>query len=270
MKVLHIWNTAGVASLMSKSLRKHGIQSDVIMRTGYDPFNMCEYYGDELLNVGGSEFLREAIKKAEGYDIIHVHGIFKMMKRLRDAYPDKKLILQHHGTELTTGDIHELFNYYQYCDSIVTSTHDLFMFLNKFKIENTLIENAVDTDLFKPIEQSKFKDALMFDIRYVDTESSQRFVEKVSDWEYNLIDRETNHVSYTEMPLFLNKYSRFIDVKCYEWTNGIPGQAYSKTGREALACGLEVLNYRGKVVKGLPIKFTPEHQVNELINLYNK
>lgn len=268
MKVLHIWNTAGVASLISKNLNKNGIESDVIMRANYDPFGMTNYYNDTLLNVSGGSFITEAIKRAENYDIIHVHGIVKITQQLKERYPNKKIILQHHGTELTIGNMNELINYYRYCDEIITSTIDLHQILNNHLIQNTLIENAVDTDLFKPIAKNKFKPALMFNIRYVDTDASLKFVESVSDWKINLIDRESNSVPYHQMPELLNRYDKFIDVKCYEWTNGIPGQAHSKTGREALACGLEVLNYKGEIVKGLPIEYTPEYQVKKIVELY--
>ena len=270
MRVLHIWNTAGVGSLISKHLKRNNIDSVVLMRKGYDPFGMCEYYGDTELNMSGGSFISHAINTAKDFDIIHVHGLYRIVDRLRSIYPKKKIILQHHGTELTTGDINELIHYYKFVDEIITSTSDLNSYLNRYKIDNTLIENAVDTELFKPIERSKFKPALMFDIRYVDHDSSIAFAQSHCDWDINVIDRESNHVMYSEMPIFLNQYSKFIDVKCYEWTDFNPGQAYSKTGRESLACGLDVLNYKGEIVRGLPKEFTPEYQIKNIIDLYNR
>jgi hypothetical protein len=42
----------------------------------------------------------------------------------------------------------------------------------------------------------------------------------------------------------------------------------SKTGLEALACGLKVLNYKGEWMQGLPDKQKRENVVKQLIGLY--
>jgi hypothetical protein len=268
-KVLHIWNTAGVASLMSKHLRSNGYISDVIMRTGYDPFGMAEYYGDELLDLAATPFIEAALKKAKDYDIIHVHGLYRILPRLRSLYPNKKIILQHHGTELSNCTDNKLrLDSYKCCDSIICSTNDLSEILIKEQVDHYLVENAVDTDLFKPIDCDKKDNALYIDIRYIDNVSVYEYLLYNCKWEYDVLDREVFSVKYSEMPKLLNKYSKYIDVKMYEWTNGVAGKAYSKTGREALACGLEVFNYNGEIVKGLPKEFTPEYQLKQLIKIY--
>lgn len=271
IKILHVWNTAGVASLMRKHLLKNGYESDVMMRIGYDPFGMCEYYGVKLLNIGGNAFINEVIKRAESYDIIHVHGIWQIVERLKKKYKSKKIILQHHGTELSKCQNNsERINSYKYCDEIICSTSDLSLILKYENIKHHLIENAVDTCLFNSnnINQNKYKDALLFDIRYTDLELTKQFVKSNSDWSLMIVDRELNFIKYTEFPLFLSRFDKYVDVKIYDWLNGMPGKAYSKTGREALSCGLSVLNYKGEIVSGLPDEFKPEYMIDKLIHLY--
>ena len=271
MKVLHIWNTAGVASLMSKHLRMKGHISDVTMRTGYDPFGMAEYYGDNLVNLGGKAFIDNSIKLAEKYNVIHVHGIWQIIPRLKKEYPNKKIILQHHGTELTRcEDNQSRIDTYKHCHAILCSTGDLSEQLKYEAVDHVVLENAVDTDLFKPEKNktNKYKPALMFNIRYVDTDLVKQFVRANTDWDLHVVNREQKYVMYSEMPQLLHKYDKYVDVKIYEWLNNKPGEAFSKTGREALACGLKVLNYKGEIVEGLPEEYTPKYMVEKLINIY--
>lgn len=271
IKVLHIWNTAGVASLMVKHLNKNGFKSDVIMREGYDPFGMSEYYNHKLLNLSGGQFIKYAIDRSSEYDIIHIHGIWKLAEPIKKKYPNKKVILQHHGTELTNCiNNSERINSYQYCDKVLCSTVDLSVRLNYDRIEHEVLENAVDTDLFKPIDNIKIDKALLFSIRYTDLELTKEFVKSNTDWNTHIIDREKEFIKYSGMPYLFSKFTKYVDVKIYEWLNNKPGEAYSKTGREALACGLEVLNYKGEIVKGLPEEYTPEFMVNKLIRIYSE
>ena len=43
----------------------------------------------------------------------------------------------------------------------------------------------------------------------------------------------------------------------------------SKTGLEALACGLQVLNHELKYVKGLPEEHKPEVVASKMLDIYN-
>ena len=193
------------------------------MFPSHDPWGMCNHYGDQLLTLSGSEFLKHAVNMSAGYDILHVHGISRLPKVLRAMFPKKQIILQHHGTELTNCiDNSERLEAYSHCDSIICSTKDLSEFLKCETIEHTLIENAVDTDLFKPINCPKTDKALLFNIRYVDLNLVKTFTEVNTDWNYQVLDREQHSVSYGRMPALLNQYKKFIDVKIYDWTLGFP------------------------------------------------
>jgi hypothetical protein len=268
MKVLHIWNTAGVASLMAKSLRKNGFDCTVLMRESHDRFGFANLYGDELVNMSGGSFVEKVLKDAIEYDIIHVHSSFKLVHQLRKEYPTKKIILQYHGSELRNNDLNKLRIYNRCADEIITSTIDLHLYLNQNLIGNTLIDNAVDTDLFYDMDDIKKDNALMFNMKSIDEEKSLKIARSFIDWKILVINREKNFIKYEDMPEALNRFKYYVDIKVGLLMNGKPSEAISKTGREALACGLEILTYKGEVIKGLPDKYTPQH--NKLINLYNR
>jgi len=266
MKILHIWNTAGVASLLASTQRKYGHDASVFMRSSHDPYMFTSYYGGQTLNMSGGEFIREAIKEAKDYDIIHVHASYRILERLREEYPLKTIVLQHHGRELTTGDLEEVFKSYAYCDSIITSTHDLHELLNNKGIKNHYIPNAVDTNLFKPDNQDK-NGALFINTKYIDTNSMLDFIGSIP-YDIYVMERELEKLTFDRMPKLLNQFELYIDVKCPEFTNYKPVQAYSRTGLEALSCGLSVLNYKGDIVRGLAAKHTPEAQFIDVLSVY--
>lgn len=269
--VLHIWNIAGVASLMSKELKRNGYKSEVISRDGYDPFNIGIFYGDTPLKTDSRRYISNCLHRAYSYDIIHVHALYKIIPQLRNLYPFKKIVLQYHGTELTQCIDKPLrIKAQSLVDNIICSTQDLHKILNNEGTNNTLIDNAVDTDHFKPIPTNKKDNALKFDIRYINTPAVENYLKNHCEWEYETIDRELNPIMYKDLPNILNSYNRYIDIKLYDWEKVTPHQALSKTARECLSCGLEVFTYNNKVIKGLPIEYTPEYMIKRLISLYEE
>ena len=100
MKILHVWDQAGVACILAKQHRKQGHEVRILKRAGYDPFGISQFYGEPLLDMDGKSFLKFAVKQADGYDAVHVHSIYKIIPDLRKKYPDKKLVLHYHGSEV--------------------------------------------------------------------------------------------------------------------------------------------------------------------------
>ena len=240
------------------------MESDVITRASHDLFGYTEYYDGTPLDMTSNEFKKYAIQLSASYDVIHVHSAFKLCKELREGNPRKKIILHHHGTDLSQTPFLYLLTFYKYVDEIITSTPDISKILDDKGVKNTLILNPVDTDIFKPDNQPKAK-ALYLSTRHIDTDKALDFYNL--DIEVDVIDRETNYVPCYEMPNLLNKYTHYIDVKCPEWLDE-PVQAYSKTGMEALACGLKVFNYKGVVVEGLRPEQQPQYMVERINKLY--
>lgn len=281
-KVLHIWDTAGVASLLSRELRKRGYTSDVIMRGIHDPYGMTKYYGNDTVELDGYPFKMHCKKKAYDYGIIHMHGTYELVGEYKKLFPNKKIVLHFHGTNLINPrDEQELVDNAKLADAIIVATPDLIPHVEKRPElpKPTLCLNAVDTDLFKPMPeiQTITSNAVYVTIRYIDLPVVEKYLKENCPWKYEIFDRDggktlgskDNGTPFYEMPKFYNKYEKLIDVKIYNYSDDKePAQAWSKTGLEALACGLEVYNHKGEIVKGLPEEFTPEYQCDTMIKVY--
>lgn len=201
---------------MAKTQNANGHQADVISRTGFDPFEMGKFYGHEPMDITATELFREVINRADQYDIVHVHGLYKWCQAIKST--GVKVILQHHGTELSQCKSPlERRIAYKYCDEVIVSTQDLGKILDFEELPYKLVENAADTDHFKPLPHDKSHKALLFDIRYIDTEKVINYLEDKCPWEYEIVDRELVGVNYKRMPHILNRYLRYIDVKIYPW-----------------------------------------------------
>jgi hypothetical protein len=281
-KVLHVWDSAGIASLFCRELNRRGFESKALMRSIHDPFKMTKYYGQESLDLEGRPFLDYAKKLAVNYGIIHIHGIFEIVPEYKKSFPNKKIVLHFHGSNLTNAkDIDELVRCAKQADKILCATPDLVKILDKQNVESELLLNPIDTELFEPMpDVPKSNKAVYVKIRYIEMDKVEEFIKKHCNWEYEIYDRDHNTEDpeewknigrpFYKMPEFYNRYERLIDVKIYSWLNGKPAHAYSKTGLEALACGLEILNHHGDIIRGLPKEHTPKYAVNQLIGVYDK
>ncbi|MEM4274803.1 MAG: hypothetical protein QXK74_01095 [Candidatus Nitrosocaldaceae archaeon] len=100
MKILHVWDVAGVSVTLAKFMdRMYATNSSIMMRRVFDPFNFVdEKY---LYDSSARDFLINTVFSARKYDIIHIHSIDKplFLKALRYLY-NKKIILHYHGTEI--------------------------------------------------------------------------------------------------------------------------------------------------------------------------
>lgn len=281
-KILHIWDTAGVASLLSRELKKYDYKSDVIMRTIHDPFGMTKYYGQESVMLEGNPYLTYCKKRAEDYGIIHIHGIYRLVPEYKKMYPNKKIVLQFHGSELSMcEEIEFLVECSKHVDAIICSTPDLIPLVECHSElpKPVLCVNPVDTDLFKPLpEIEKITDkAVYVKIRYIEFDQVQKYLKNNCPWEYVVFDRDQGEAIHCErvglqfydMPKFYNKYKKLIDVKIYKHLNGNPAQAWSKTGLEALACGLSVFNHENKIYTALPKEYTPDYHCKSVMSVYN-
>jgi len=240
-RVLHIWDTAGVASLLSRELNKNGYQSDVIMRSTNDTFGITKYYGNDL-NLGAAQFLFYCKKRAINYGIIHIHGIPNLVPEYKKLFPRKKIVLQFHGSDLASpSSIDDLVKNSKHADAIVCSTPDLepYILAHPSLPKPYICLNAVDTTMFKPMpnvgkitEKALYIKGKSLDFNYVVS-----YLKNTCPWEYEIIDRETIGVPFFKMPELYNRYYKLIDLKIYNYSrsHGVPVQAWSKTGLEALA-----------------------------------
>jgi hypothetical protein len=272
--VLHIWNIGACGSIMVKNLKQYGYTGETIMRKSHDPFNVTELYGDQSLNMEGGEFLEYAKRIAPEFGIIHTHGIYENIPELRKIFPKKVLIVHYHGSDIADCKNNEFrLKCVKDADAVLCSTPDLMKYAENDPVPAYYIPNAVDQSVFKPMPevQKETNNAMLQVMCYIDLPRLEKYLKENCPWKYEIYDREEHQVPLFDMAKVYNKYSKLIDCKIYKYTkNGKPEPAYSKAGLEALACGLEVFNYEGNIVKGLPEQHTLKYQAETLISIYTE
>jgi glycosyltransferase involved in cell wall biosynthesis len=254
LRVLHIWNTAGVASVIAKYMdRILCTRSLVVHRRAFDRYGVTTY--GELWDCDAKVFALRCLLLARKFDLIHVHSFDKLVPYLKLLYPSKPIVLHYHGTDIR-GKWLQKQKYWSKADAILYSTPDL---LNHETPKLAVyLPNPVDTDLFHefPGVPRKSRTALAFQY-LLDRDKANKYAQK-HGLSVEFIDRSIPHV---EMPETLNRYEYYID------RTQIP--SLSKTALEALACGLKVVRWDGEVVEGLPEEHKPENVIRRLIEVYN-
>ncbi len=252
--VLHIWNTAGVGSIIAKyQNRLFGWKTWVVTRKKFDPFGVTNY-GDAW-ECRASIFYVKVFLKALKYRIIHVHASDKIARALKTILPWKKVILHYHGSDIR-GKWEERRKYWERVDALIVSTEDL---LEGAPEKAVYVPNPVDMDLFYPRGVSEKGTA--FHISYDADELAIEFANE-HNLSLTIQDRKKNPTKYNKFAEALSKYEYYIDVKVNNV--GRIGNSMSKTGLESLACGIKVIRWDGEIIEGLPEEHGPENVVISL------
>ncbi|MDH3502809.1 MAG: hypothetical protein OEL69_09965 [Nitrosopumilus sp.] len=232
MKILHVWDQAGVACVLSKYLKKENIQSEVFKRQGYDPFHILEFYGfkEQKSFFGAHGFLRNAINQSKNYDIIHLHDIYEIIPQLISI--GKKIVLHYHGSKLRITPYHKREKAENLTNLILVSTSDLL----KYSEKAIYLPNPVDLDHFCLLSKTTKPMPLPRNIKYQD------------------------------MPKYISNFGFYKDYRIDNNQNELP---LSLLALQCLAENLTVIN-QGKEYKGLPKEHHPKNVVNRLIDLYEK
>lgn len=264
MKILHIWNIAGVGSIIAKYMDKYyGTSSWVIMRKLFDKFGLTIY--GELWDCGAKTFTLKALLKARKFDIIHIHGFDRILPYLRVLYSNKPLIMHYHGSDIR-GHWQLRKKYYRKADAILVSTSDL---LENAPENVQYLPNPVDTEIFYRKHPSIYpKTAFHFGYRADDVASqyAKRYGLKLV-----IHNRTQTPIPYIQLADVLCDYDYYIDVKRSK--DGIllgSGTSLSKVGLESLACGLKVIRWDGELVETLPKEHDPIEVIKKLFNIYQE
>lgn len=154
MKILHIWDCAGVAGILAKYQNKIGYESKVVIRRlanqfGLRRFGINEIYNIEEQNVRARQFLINVIKEARKnkWDIIHFHA------HLYYAFPfmNKPYVVHFHGSDLRFNEFIKLRYLIKPRFKVLVSTPDLKAIIPYA----TWLPNPIDTELFYPHKPTK-------------------------------------------------------------------------------------------------------------------
>lgn len=257
-RVLHVWNTAGVASVIAKFTdRGFGTSSTVITRKAVDRVGLTDFgtaYGD-----GATVFFARALALARKADLVHVHSLDRIVPWLKRAY-GKPVVMHYHGTDIE-GRWKEKEARWRRADYIAVSTPNL---LEGAPSSAAFHPNPVDTDLFKPHgPPTDPKSAVSF--RYGMDHEAEMSAMKLG-LSLTWLDRWT--VPYSRMPETLSRFAYYIDMR--KPPAHQEARSVGKAALEALASGLRVVNWEGKVIEGLPAENEPMNVASRWNGIYAK
>ena len=266
MKILHIWDIGGDSYIAAKFQRRLGHTVDVIKTSGFNPYGLVQFYNGKEFKpkIWVGEFYLYSILKSRKYDLIHVHALYKLVPLLRKFYPGKKIILHYHGSDCRVTPPNKRKKAENAADKLLLSTPDL----KKFVPKGEFVPNPIDTKLFEYKKLSSIK-AFTILVRDNQIDPIKNFLDKHNfDIKFDVIFSGKSPIPYQKMPNIFYKYGIYLDLKFSYDGKIIP--AMSNTGRQALACGLKVLNHELKYIKGLSDEYKPENVVLTLEKIYSK
>jgi glycosyltransferase involved in cell wall biosynthesis len=256
-KILQVWNTAGVASVIAKFTdRSFGTESRVITRTAADRVGLTSYgraYPD-----GAAVFFARALTMARNADLVHVHSLDRMVPWLKALYR-KPVVLHYHGTDIE-GRWNEKEGRWHSADYLAVSTPNL---LEGGPPEAVHVPNPVDTDLFSPRSSPRGpRSAVSF--RYGMDKEAEAAAARLG-LALNWLERWS--VPHDKMPEALSKHSYYIDMR--RPPAHMEARSVGKAALEALACGLKVVDWRGGVIEGLPQENAPTNVAAQWHRVYS-
>ncbi len=310
MRIIHIDDAAAVSCILAKYQQHiQGHDSKVIKYDRFDKFGFYRFY-KEYVAIAESEdqFLKNVVEDTKSADIIHIHTRADMVLKLRNKYgKSKKIILHYHGTDIRGLNKQKLPHRSRLSDiaismilkyrkirntvllkkrihnkaqnlanAVIVSTSDLLQYAStKGAIRKMYLPNPIDLDVFKPdaimstTNNNHMKmDAVTMDNEVTDIPWALEHLKKNNiNLDIKVHDRIKHPLMYTDLPKFLKQYRAYVDIR-YVNKKIIP--ALSKTALEALACGLDVLDYQLKFSNGLPKEHYPSSVVSSLSKVYDE
>jgi hypothetical protein len=248
MKILHVGNIAHVPEVIAKYMDKfHGTSSVVLERKGRSPYL----------------FVAKVLGKAISFDVVHIHYDDKLLPFFRWFYPKKRLVIHYHGDDIRNKWSAKR-KFWKHADLILYSVLDLEA--RDMPLSAFYLPNPVDEELFHKENPPADNSALTFS-HYADDLAR----ELAEQYGLDLSINERN-VPYEEMPFILRRYAYYIEVKRnFEGIRLGKGDSVSVVALQALACGLKVVKWDGKLMlPPLPYEHRLEYTCRKLMQFYHK
>jgi hypothetical protein len=252
-KILHVWNTAGVASVIAKFTdSQFGTRSTVITRKAADRAGLTTFgtaYPD-----GAARFFARALWMARSANLVHVHSLDRVIPWVKRLY-SKPVVMHYHGTDIE-GRWREKEGRWGKAEYIAVSTPNLLEGAPKRAV---YVPNPVDTDLFKPIPAERDPNSAV-SFRYGMDAEAEAMAKNLG---LHLVMLERWSVRYEQMPQTLSRYAYYVDMR--KPPGHMIARSVGKAALEALACGLKVIDWEGKVIEGFP----PAHDAKSVAARWN-
>lgn len=257
MKILQVWNTAGMGSTLAKYQKRNGHKVKVIHREDWNPVG---HPSDINVKGGPKSFYFQTLLQTRKYDICHVHSTDKAVAFIKRMYPRKKVILTYHGDDIRNR-WEERKKYWKKADLVTVSTPDLLPGIDG--IIHTPC--PVDLEPLQRCETSIPNSALFLWSAYSELALNIVKAEAAKLGLYLVVqDFTTTKFLAKNYPRFLEIFEYYFDVKeCFGKINF----AMSNTGFQALALGLKVF-YFGRWITEFPEELDAQYQADKWLKIY--
>lgn len=301
MRVLHVWDHCGVSALIAKELNRRGHYAVVLKRwDSSDRYSLGQDTFYDIILVGEKDvtpsysFVPKSLRRlgrelwhikrklwhikkvlkfyvtvmcfADYFDLVHVHSLICLFFLV----PKRKLILHFHGDDIRQrpslkGFVDRLFSrlFLRLFSSRYTfylSTPDLL----RDCPSGVYMPNPVDVEHFSVNPRNFDVGTALY---------TENWHEKSCAWAKDMAERhgllltnvnraKNDYIPYQNFPEYLANFEFFID------RHGI--ESLSKTALEALALGLKVIRWDGKIVEGLPEEHLPENVADRWMEIYKE
>lgn len=265
MKILHIWDQAGTASVIAKWQRRIGHQSIVIKNSKHDKNKVTEYYGGILVS-SKIIFILKSVILSRKYDVIHLHDAWFMPVVLKLLYPKKRIIMHYHGTMIRMGTKETRRKIWErFVDVILVATHDLLEF--KYAKQPVYVPNPVDIELFQFIKHVQNRKALIVPKKDQSIEDTMSLL-SLHGYDVQLESLPKDKwVLYKDFPNMLAEYEFYVDIPII---NGKIIMVHSTTGLQALSMGIKTISPDFTMSNFLPENHRPENVVKLLDEIYSE
>lgn len=255
MKVLYVWDTAGVFSPVASWLNKtNGHEAKVLMNEECDPFEQTSQLDCAIMVKSAKEFYKKLIKELFFFrpDIIHVSDSIKAFLVVRLLAPRARIVMTYHGgvrrmksgkrhpevdmAEKVTVAIPDLYEFGEWMDRPIWG----YFYDRGGRVKNTAV-------------------MLYADYFFIDWREKTKMWAKANGIDLTIVDRtKGDFILHKDLPEFFSKFEFFLDYKGH-LINPDGSITISLAAMEAKACGCKIIHDSnlGKVKEDIVI-ISPE------------
>ncbi len=264
MKIVHCFNIAGVATTLSKELRKIGHETIIIDRKGRNENMGFNLDIQSVYKRSPRGIYWEVLKQSRNADILHIHysqDVLSKTKILKKINRKVKVIMHFHGS-----DIRGKWDEFKggVADKVIVATPDLLEGAPEFV---HYLPNPVDTEHW-----SREKDPFPNSGVYVN--ANKKYDKNGFAWankkaeEYGIkpMHRLDRIYPYKIYPRIMEYYDHYFDIKYDQ--NGEIIAARSLNALQFLALGRNKVISEQGIMTTLPKKHWAENVVDKLMKIY--
>jgi len=280
LKILHIWSTSSHGTILSKEMNKYAEVSSKAIAKKF----IGDYITEDLIPVPNSKIgVLYSFYRARRVDIVNIHTIDRILPWFKRAYPNKKVVLTYHGSEIRSNnydgasafDLHNnkqnqwhlREKYWKHADAIIVSTADL---MRGAPSMAQYIPAPIDREMWKRKEPYTKNTAIYSQYTYWAHGQADKIVYRWATRtgvDLTVIPTAQKLIPYAEYPRFLERFEYYLDVK--QDLNGEVLESMSSTGLQFLSLGGKVY-HNGKIYKKFPKEADSKNVAKKIYKIYEE